>query len=391
MNSSHSSSPARWAGVGCSDAAGAHEAGFAAADQALHHDDAQLLVVFCSDSYDLTELLSGINERSGGVPLIGCSTAGQISAGGPVDASVVVTALGGDFAVSTSAAQVAGRVREAGVDVAEALVDATDKPHEIVMLLSDALAGDQQEIIRGAYGVLGAGVPLVGACAGDDMKMRATFQLHGDQVLEGGVVAASVGSDAPFGVGVRHGWCPIGEPMLVTRSGGNRVYELDDKPALDVYLDRWNAPEEVRDDPAAFADWGMTRPLGLVRRSNEYAARFVAGADFEERSLQMIAEVPQGGLAWLMEGSRESVEEATDQACDAALAALGDDAPVALFAFDCAARRGVLGDGIESEQERLAGRAGGKALAGFYSYGEIARTAGVAGFHNQTLVVLAVS
>jgi len=391
MNSSHSSSPARWAGVGCSDAAGAHEAGFAAADQALHHEDARLLVVFCSDSYDLNDLLSGINERSGGVPLIGCSTAGQISAGGPVDSSVVVTALGGDFTVSTSAAQVKGRVREAGVDVAEALVDTTDKPNQIVMLLSDALAGDQQEIIRGAYGVLGAGVPLVGACAGDDMKMRATFQLHGDQVLEGGVVAAAVGSDAPFGVGVRHGWSPVGEPMLVTRSGGNRVYELDDKPALDVYLDRWNAPDEVRNDPAKFADWGMTRPLGLVRRSNEYAVRFVAGADFEERSLQMIAEVPEGGLAWLMEGSPDSVQAATDQACDAALAALGEETPLALFAFDCAARRGVLGDGIQTEQERLAVYADGKPLAGFYSYGEIARTSGVAGFHNQTLVVLAVS
>ena len=391
MTSSDFSSPARWAGVGCSDAAGAHEAGFAAADQALHHDDAQLLVVFCSDSYDLNELLSGINERSGGVPLIGCSTAGQISAGGPVDSSVVVTALGGDFTVSTSAAQVAGRVREAGVDVAEALVDASDKPHQIVMLLSDALAGDQQGIIRGAYGVLGAGVPLVGACAGDDMKMRATFQLHGDQVLEGAVVAAAVGSDAPFGVGVRHGWTQVGEPLLVTRSGGNRVYELDDRPALDVYLERWDAPDEVRNDPEAFAGFCTTRPLGLVRRASECSARFVAGADFEERSLQMIAEVPEGGLAWLLEGSPESVVAATDQACDAALEALGEETPLALFAFDCAARRGVLGDGIKGEQERLAGYAGGKPLAGFYSYGEIARTSGVAGFHNQTLVVLAVS
>jgi hypothetical protein len=28
-------------------------------------------------------------------------------------------------------------------------------------------------------------------------------------------------------------------------------------------------------------------------------------------------------------------------------------------------------------------------VAGFYTYGEIARTHGVSGFHNQTLVVLA--
>jgi hypothetical protein len=34
---------------------------------------------------------------------------------------------------------------------------------------------------------------------------------------------------------------------------------------------------------------------------------------------------------------------------------------------------------------------GGAPVAGFYTYGEIARTQGVSGFHNQTLVVLAVS
>src|SRR2546423_11238694 len=156
MTSAYSTSHGRWAGVGCSDSSGAHEAGYAAADQALRQEDARLLVVFCSDGYNLSELLSGINERSGGVPLIGCSTAGQISAGGPVDASVVITALGGDFDVSTAGTAAAGRLREAGAEVAEAVAGDCGKEHHVVLLLSDALAGDQQEIIRGAYGVLGA-------------------------------------------------------------------------------------------------------------------------------------------------------------------------------------------------------------------------------------------
>jgi hypothetical protein len=63
-----------------------------------------------------------------------------------------------------------------------------------------------------------------------------------------------------------------------------------------------------------------------------------------------------------------------------------------MLAFDCVARKGVLGDGgLGSEIERIAARAGGAPVAGFYTYGEIARTSGVSGFHNQTLVVLAVS
>jgi hypothetical protein len=261
-----------------------------------------------------------------------------------------------------------------------------------MLLLSDALAGDQQEVIRGVYGVLGAGVPLVGGCAGDGFKMAGTYQFHGDRVLRGAVIGALLASDAPFGVGVSHGWTKVGEPVMVTHSAGNRVYELDDRPALDVYLERLGAPEAASSDSAAFAAFGILHPLGLDRRSGQQAVRFVAGADFDERSLTTIAEVPQGGLAWFMRGDAASVQLATDEACASALGALGEREPLALLAFDCAARRGVLGDeGIVDEVGRIAEYAGDAPVAGFYSYGEIVRSSGVPGFHNQTLVVLALS
>ena len=63
-----------------------------------------------------------------------------------------------------------------------------------------------------------------------------------------------------------------------------------------------------------------------------------------------------------------------------------------MLAFDCIGRRGVLGDErIGDEVERIARAArGGAPVAGFYTYGEIARVTGVNGFHSQTLVVLAI-
>jgi hypothetical protein len=63
-----------------------------------------------------------------------------------------------------------------------------------------------------------------------------------------------------------------------------------------------------------------------------------------------------------------------------------------MFAFDCIGRRGVLGDeGIRAEVDRLVAHGAGAPVAGFYTYGEIARTWGMRGFHNQTLVVLSIS
>jgi hypothetical protein len=130
----------------------------------------------------------------------------------------------------------------------------------------------------------------------------------------------------------------------------------------------------------------------MSRRSGEEQVRFIGGANFEDGSLSAIAEVPPGALVWSMEGDAESVLSATNAACDDAVAQLGGAAPIGVLAFDCIARRGVLGeDGIVTEVERVAERAGGAPVAGFYTYGEIARTSGVSGFHNQTLVVLSVS
>ena len=199
--------------------------------------------------------------------------------------------------------------------------------------------------------------------------MTATFQLHdGDASCATPSSAPRIASDAPLGIGVRHGWRRVGEPMLVTRSAGNRVYTLDDRPALDVYLERLDAPAEAARDPAAFTRFALTHPLGLSRRSGEEQVRFVGEADFEDRSLGCIAEVPQGGLAWFMEGDDDSVLEATDAACGDALAALDGAAAAracspstASPAAACSATRASRARSSGSAQ-RARRRAGGRLL-----------------------------
>ena len=356
--------------------------------------DAKLLVVFCSATYDLDDLLAGIASEAPGTPLIGCSTAGEIATAGPADASVVVVAIGGPgFSVATGAGtDSSGGLRQATTSAVEACMESVERrAHSVLLLLTDGLGGDQMEVVRGAYAVVGAEIPLVGGCAGDDLRMKTTFQLFGQQALRDSVVAAAVSSDAPIGIGVQHGWRRVGAPMLVTSSDGSRVHSLDDEPALDVYLRRLGAPAAAHHDADAFTRFALTHPLGISHRSGE-EVRFVAGANFEDRSLACIASVPQGGLAWIMEGDEDSVLEATDGACAEAVAGLKGEPPLGLVAFDCIARRGVLGEpGIHREIDRIAAFAGGAPVAGFYTYGEIARTTGMRGFHNQTLVVLALA
>jgi len=136
-----------------------------------------------------------------------------------------------------------GGHRLAGARVADAMT-AMDQPHSVLVLLCDGIAGNPHEVVRGAYSVAGAGVPLVGGFAGDDLEFRRTYQFHGPagsgtvELLDDAVVGVALDSERPLGIGVAHGWHRTEPGMIVTRSTGGRILEIDRKPALDVLAQR---------------------------------------------------------------------------------------------------------------------------------------------------------
>jgi len=374
--------------TGVSTSSSARTAGRDAAADACGGDAAALLVVLVSSALDPQDVLAGIRDVAPTAPLIGCSTAGEITTSGAVSGSVVVAALGGDgFRARTAHAEIEdGDTRTAGRRLAAQLVEDVDGG--TMLLLSDALGGDQQQLVRGVYDVLGAGVRVVGGCAGDDLAMRRTTQFQGQAVLRNSVVGAMVHSTGPIGIGLSHGWRRTGEPMVVTAAEGTTVLALDDRPALDVYLEALDAPAALVHDRAGLTRFALRHPLGIERFRGE-EIRFISGANPQRRSLECLATVPVGAVAHLMEGDEDSVLQATTAAGRQAIAALDGLPPIGAIAFDCIARRGVLEPGgVEAEVERLAETIDAP-IIGFYTYGEIARIEGPRGFHNQTLVVAA--
>jgi hypothetical protein len=385
-------SATRWAGVGRSEHADAWTAGKDAVERAIEDRAPELLVVFSCDRCTGVELLSGVAEAAHGARVIGCSVPGDIGPDGPGENGVLVLALGGSgFAVQTGAASGQDGPRHAGQLAAEQLRGAGPNGHrELVMLLTASQVGDQNEIVRGAYSVLGGAIPLVGGCTGKNTSAAPSSQFHGGDVFVDAVVAASLRTDGPVGIGIQHGLSRVGERMVVTRSDGGRVLELDDKPALDIYLEMLDAPAEARTDPDAFTEFALAHPIGLSRSSGPDQARCISAAGFEDRSLICVAEVPQGSLAWPLHENVSSTIAAAEDACEEALEGLGGAAPKAVLVFDCIGRRKLLGDdGTRDEVLALNRAAAGAPLAGFYTHGEIARTRGIRGFHNKTVVVLA--
>ncbi|HMJ36628.1 MAG TPA: FIST N-terminal domain-containing protein [Baekduia sp.] len=374
----------RWADVGRSAHPDAAAAGREAARAALHrHDDAGLLIVFASGAHDLRAVAAEISDVAAGIPVVGCSSTGEISSGGPQTGSVVVLALGGEGLTFSATAVTATDSRDAGARAAACVGDVADRPHQVLLLLADGATHRQADLVRGAYSVAGAGIPLVGGVAGHPDDAAGCALIYGAAVLQDAVIGLAIGSDAPLGIGVRHGWRPVGDPMLVTRTAPGRVLELDGRPAADVYRERVGPGA---DDDAVV----LGHPLGLRRRVGEAHVRSVHLDGAVDRSIA--AAVPAGALVWLMESDPASVLDATDAACRAAIAGLGgDDDPQALLLFDCSARRRFLGSSADDDIARVVAHAGDAAVAGLYTNGEIARTRGIMGFHHQTLVVLAIA
>lgn len=393
----------RWVTVGCSMSSAARQAGVEAATSALAGGTASLLIVFSSIDYDPTEVLAGIcSVTPDSVRIVGGTAMGEIARGGVgfellgMAPAVVVTALGGTgFEIASCLVRGASQARwESGITAAAVMND-LDSPHQVMLMIADGLTREQHELVRGAYSVLGAPVPIVGGCSADNLKYVQTKQFYGTgsgvEQLEDSIVAVGLGSSAPIGVGMAHGWAKQGEPMVVSSSDGGEVLLLDDEPALDVYLRRIGAQRSLLDDPATFREVAFQHPLGMSRRTGE-DIRVVHEADPQRGSLLCLADVPQGSLVWTMTTDAEALIAAAATSCRNAVQGLAGADPLGLLVFDCGARKLMLGpEALRAEQRAIGDAAPGIPFAGFYTFGEIGRTSGARGMHHLTVVTLALA
>jgi hypothetical protein len=390
------------AGTGWSRASASATAGREAACDALaglRGAAPALVVVYASVRYDLRRLLDAVREVTGDAPLVGASSDGAFAQGThlPPGTGVAVLALtAGRYRFGTAAVTGIGADLDAAgralARAARAAVPGNTGPHAALLLLSDGLSGDQQRLVHGAYRVTGAQVALVGGSAGDDRRMRATSVFHGGVPLPDAAVGVWIAADAPLRVVATHGWSPSGPPLLVTRADGPIVREIDGRPAARAY-----AEELRRDAEACAAEPGRRfplrrlRPLGLLQPDGSYVIRSVQttverpeiGAD----ELVAFGHVPPGAAVQIMRGSRQTLLEASRRL--AATALEGHDDPGVVLAFSCALHQDIHGERAWEEARHLQAAAGAVPTFGVHTYGEVARTVGVLGFHNATMTGLA--
>ncbi len=395
-----------FAGVGLSkNKTDSYLAGLEACGMAMQKmgaDKADFTIAFASVAFDQNELARGIREASGNAPGIGCSDAGEITIEGPTEKSVAVMAiksdqirfingLGSDIKTNARAAgqRVASEVKEKSVDSLRAFI-----------MLPDVLVGNGADIVRGVLDVLGENFPVVGGAAGDDFAFEKTFEYNDGEVVSGAVAGVGLSGKFSFGMGVRHGWVPIGVPMKVTKATGAVLYELDGRPAISIYEDYFGAKaDDLKREP--LARLAITYPLGIKMPDlEEYLIRDAITVD-DKGAITCAAEIPEGSEIRLMIGSKEKAIEAAQDAAHHLMKdfELQNAKPKFLLIFNCIAREKLFAQKAKEEIDAIMDIVGSDVpVLGFYTYGEQAPIGGEtrdvkkiqSRFYNETVVLFAV-
>lgn len=390
------------AGVGFGQGDDSYVAGVNAAQDALGSlggTEADVALVFASVQYDQEKMLAGVHSVTGQALIVGASTAGEITTEGPLPKhSIVVMLIRSDTMkfIGGVGESIAAGPRAAGKKAADQVQTKAGAELKAFMMFPDVLVGNGADIVRGVLDSLGEHFPVVGGAAGDDFKFVKTYQYLNDKVYSGAVVGLGLTGDFKIGIGVKHGWIPIGIPLKVTKSEGSVLHELDGKPAISIYEDYFGEEEAKQLKTDTLAKLAITYPLGMkVEGSDEMLIRDPITVD-AKGSITCAAEIPIGAEIQLMVGSKEEAVKVAKVAAQNAVAQLDGAQPKAVIIFNCIARSKLFGETSGTEIMAIQEAVGADVpLIGFYTYGEQAPLGGEVrninkcnpAFHNETVVI----
>ncbi|GAB5496090.1 MAG: FIST N-terminal domain-containing protein [Phycisphaerales bacterium] len=295
------------------------------------HDlsSASLALVFASSDYDLSGLGSSLQKRFT-CPVIGCSTAGEISNTGYEDSGIVAAAVWGvDVAVQA--------IRDLGCfdeDDATALAtqlgthDISHSEHAVLITLLDGLCMREEEVSSKIY-LASGGVPMIGGSSGDSLSFDDTSVLVDGEFVKGAGLCALIRAECGLQTFIGHHYEDTESILVVTRADPNQrvIHELNGLPAADAYAKAIGKSLEQ----LSKAD-ELLHPL-MVKAGERFYVRGVQQLR-EDGSIQLYCAIDEGVVLHVGRADRahEKLSDHIKNAC------IGVD-PQLVLLFDCITRR----------------------------------------------------
>jgi hypothetical protein len=320
------------------------------------------------------------------------STSGDITSESVDDDSVTITAI--EFERSNFV------IKTANVLNSEIKIDSFKTGKELIeqlpeeglkyaFIVSDGSFINGSQLTKGMNSATEDNLIITGALCGDAARFETTLTSYNESPKEGKIVAIGFyGDTLEVSFASNGGWSPFGPERRVTKSKGNILFELDGKPALDLY--KTYLGEKSKELPGA----ALLYPLKVKSKDERKSiVRTILNINEENNSMILAGDIFEGSKVQLMMTNVDNIVNAAEIGALKALE-LREKKPELAILISCIGRKLVLDQRVEEEVEEVIEVVGDEAtVCGFYSYGEIAPFDGEMNchLHNQTMAITLIS
>jgi hypothetical protein len=317
---------------------------------------------------------------------VGGSSAGTIYHTDLIDMGVVASAISLEKSRVQLAVEPLHNIEES-FQIGQKLFDTlySDELKHIVVL-SDTININGSKFVEGLNSGSQGKIPISGGILAEETMTFDHAYVIADAPAEK-LLAVGIGfyGDIESFYGSDSGWDEFGAERVITKSTGNRVYEIDGEPALDLYK------KYLGDLADGLPASGLRFPLNIWEDENSPPViRTLAVIDEDDRSLTFVGDVPEGSKAKLMKTNIDGLIDGSESAIEMSGFSPTQKSGYCL-AVSCIGRRLVLDQLTEEELYVIDEHVGDDIeITGFYSYGEIApfsKELKSCRFHNQTMTL----
>jgi small ligand-binding sensory domain FIST len=303
-------------------------------------------VVFTAEHMRDQELFrNAVSRAAGTARIIGSSAAGILTGAGEVEGShgVAVLVLASDRlrADAFLVESLRGRDDEAAGEITKIRLDPAE--NLLTVLMPDSYNGQAQQLLRALDNQAGYS-PVVGAGSSESGIAGATFQMCGEKIATNAVAGVHLSGSFQSLIDITQGCQPISEPLLITKAEGNIIYEIDDRPAFEVFASVLKGPllDDLR---RALLYVFVGLPADQQRNTaagGEYLVRNIIGLDSAKGVIGVADQVREGQsmIFTLRDGQR--AREDLGQMLQRQAERLNGKKPAFGFYFNCCARGASL-------------------------------------------------
>ena len=357
------------------------------------YSDCDLIILHASIGHDFKEMIQQAKEMAPNARIVASSCCGVVGREGVSESmkDIALMAIkGSEFAVSHVDEIYGHNSYEKALEMAHSLKSQSPNITMIYFLASGIdIANDL--CIKAFESVFGTEVTIFGATSSDNMKGFISYQAVDDQVFEHGAYAVGF-SDPTLSIDTQatHGFVAVGEPLVVTKSQGHIIEELNGKPAWKEYTRCLGIPEgSTCETSIPIGALGEKLSSELAKEyGNEHILRVVTKHDGDK--MYYATQCPVGTSLWLTKRDEELIFSEMDRMVVDMKLRSKWKVPVAVFHADCLARGRFLFDRVIKEelvskmQHPFYTNGICPPWLGMYGFGEFARLGGKNEYHNYT-------